>query len=44
MGTTVICFLAAGLITAVNVVISLISIKQAKAVIAWQEAAHSKGI
>ena len=38
MTTTVICFIAAGLITAVNVVIILISNKRAKAVIAWQEA------
>lgn len=38
MGTTVICLIVGGLLTAVNVVIILISNKRAKAVIAWQEA------
>lgn len=38
MTTTVICLIVGGLLTAVNVVIILISNKRAKAVIAWQEA------
>ena len=42
MTTTVICLIAAGLITAVNVVIMRANNKQAKAVQAWHEAHRLK--